>query len=234
MLTSPHDFFELNGFAHAGIFDGTEHVWQALDRLPDYLDAHDDWHVLGDVAPSAVLEGSVFIGRGTVVEPYAFIIGPAIIGENCTIRHSAYIRGDVIVGDDCIIGHCSELKSSIILNGTNVPHFNYVGDSIIGNDVNLGAGTICANLRLDEGEVFVNGRTPDLPSIRTGRQKLGAIIGDGTRTSCNLVLNPGTLLPRGSAVRPPSSPRVKVSDREDLPTGKEGVLAARPPAASGP
>ena len=233
MLTSPHDFFELNGFAHADIFDGIDHVWQALDRLSSYLDSHGDWHILGDVAPGAVLRGNVFIGRGTVVEPCAFIIGPAIIGENCTIRHSAYIRGEVIVGDDCIIGHCSELKSSIILNGSNVPHFNYVGDSIIGNDVNLGAGTICANLRLDEGEVFINGRTPERQSIRTGRQKLGAIIGDGTRTACNLVLNPGTLLPRGSAVRPPSSSTVRVLDREGLHSDKEGTLAARPsPAAS--
>ena len=233
MLTSPHDFFELNGFVQADIFDGIEHAWEALDRLPDYLEAHDDWRVLGDIAPGAVLRGNVFIGRGTVVEPYAFIIGPAIIGENCTIRHSAYIRGDVIVGDDCIIGHCSELKSSIILNGTNVPHFNYVGDSIIGNDVNLGAGTICANLRLDEGEVFVNGRTPEREPIPTGRQKLGAIIGDGTRTSCNLVLNPGTLLPRGSAVRPSASSAVRVRDRERLHGDKDGDLVGRAsPAAS--
>jgi len=232
VLTSPRDFFELNGFAHADIFDGVEHVWQALDRLPDYLDAHGDWHVLGDVAPGAVLRGNVFIGRGSVVEPYAFIVGPAIIGENCTIRHSAYIRGDVIVGDDCIIGHCSELKSSIILNGSNVPHFNYVGDSIIGNDVNLGAGTICANLRLDEGEVFINGRTPERESIRTGRQKLGSIIGDGARTACNLVLNPGTLLPRGSALRPPSSSTIRVRDRDGFHGDKEAALAAGPPAAA--
>ena len=233
MLTSPHDFFELNGFAHADIFDGIEHVWQVLDRLPDYLDAHGDWHVLGDVAPSAVIKGNVFIGRGTVVEPYAFIVGPAIIGENCTIRHSAYIRGDVILGDDCIIGHCSELKSSIILNGSNVPHFNYVGDSIIGNDVNLGAGTICANLRLDEGEILINDRTPPRHSIRTGRQKLGAIIGDGTRTSCNLVLNPGTLIPKGTAVRPPTSSALRVPDRERLHSDKDVALAAHPsPAAS--
>ena len=229
MQTSPHDFFDLHGFAHADIFDGAEHAWQALDRLPDYLEAHDDWHILGDVAPGAVIQGNVFIGRGTVVEPYAFIIGPAIIGENCTIRHSAYIRGDVIVGDGCIIGHCSELKSSIILNGTNVPHFNYVGDSIIGNDVNLGAGTICANLRLDEAEIVINGRAPQGEPIPTGRQKLGAIIGDGTRTSCNLVLNPGTLLPKGTAVRPSASSAVRVLDRERLQGDR--ALAARPPAA---
>ena len=230
MLTSACDFLDLDSFAYADIFDGAQYVWQALDRLPDYLNAHGDWRILGNVDAKAVLDGSVFIGRGTVVEPCAFIIGPAIIGENCTIRHSAYIRGDVIVGDNCIIGHCSELKSSIILNGSNVPHFNYVGDSIIGNDVNLGAGTICANLRLDEGEILVNGRTPALPSIRTGRQKLGAIIGDGTRTACNLVLNPGTLLPKGSAVRPPSSSTIRVRDREGFHGDKEAALAAGPPA----
>ena len=114
-----------------------------------------------------------------------------------------------------------------------MPHFNYVGDSIIGNDVNLGAGTICANLRLDEGEVFINGRTPKREPIPTGRQKLGAIIGDGTRTSCNLVLNPGTLLPRGSAVRPSASSAVRVRDRERLHNDNDADLVGSPsPAAS--
>ena len=232
MLTSPRDFFDLSGFPYRDLFDGIEHVWQVLDRLPSYLDAHDDWHVLGDVAPGAVLKGNIFIGRGTVVEPYAFIVGPAIIGENCTIRHSAYIRGDVIVGDDCIIGHCSELKSSILLNGSNAPHFNYVGDSIIGSDVNLGAGTICANLRLDEGEDFINGRTPERESLPTGRQKLGAVIGDGARTACNLVLNPGTLIPRGSAVRPPAPSALSVLAGEPLRSDNDADLVGRPSAAA--
>jgi NDP-sugar pyrophosphorylase family protein len=200
MLTSPHDYFDLEEFRHRTLFDSVEHVWEALDRLTDCLDSHRCWEILGKVAPEAILRGPVFIGRGTVVEPNAMIIGPAVIGENCVIRHAAYLRGYVLAGDRCVIGHCTEVKASIMLDGAAAPHFNYVGDSIIGNDVNLGARTICANLRLDEGEVWVTDKGGE--KMRTGRGKLGAIIGDSSRTACNIVLNPGTLLPRHSVVRP--------------------------------
>jgi NDP-sugar pyrophosphorylase family protein len=200
VLTSPHDYFDVEEYAHRALFDGITHVWEALDALPKYLEQY-DWRVLGEVAPGAVLVGSVSIGRGTVVEPGALIVGPTIIGENCEVRHSAYIRGNVVVGNGCVIGHSSELKTSIMMDRSNAPHFNYVGDSINGSDVNLGAGTICANLRLDEGEVFAGNGQPDRERIATGRMKLGAIIGDGVRTACNVVLNPGTLIPRGTRVR---------------------------------
>jgi NDP-sugar pyrophosphorylase family protein len=200
MLTSPRDYFDLDSFQHRALFEGLEHVWEALDRLPGYLDSYPEWGILGEVAPSAVVQGPVFIGPGTRVEPYAMIIGPAVIGENCVVRHSAYLRGYVIAGDGCVIGHCTEVKSSIMLNRAAAPHFNYVGDSIIGNDVNLGAGTVCANLRLDERKA----RAEDLggEKMPTGRRKLGAIIGDSSHTACNVVLSPGTLLPRHSLVRP--------------------------------
>ena len=208
MLTSPLDYFELARFRHRAVFDNIEHVWEALDRLSGYLDAHREWGVFGEVAPSAVLLGDVFIGRGTRVEPGAMIVGPAVIGEDCAIRHNAYLRGRVITGDRCVIGHCTEVKSSILLDAAAAPHFNYLGDSIIGNEVNLGAGTICANLRLDEDDV----RAEDLAGNRmpTGRRKLGAILGDGSRTACNVVLNPGALLPKHSFVRPAGNPSVSV------------------------
>ena len=200
MLTSPHDYFDLHSFQHRALFHGVQRVWEALDRLTEYLDSYRGWEVLGEIAPEAIVRGPVFIGRGTVVEPNAMIIGPAVIGENCVIRHAAYLRGYVLVGDRCVIGHCTEVKASVLLDGAAAPHFNYVGDSIIGNEVNLGAGTVCANLRLDEAEVCAldlsGEKTP------TGRSKLGAIIGDSSRTACNIVLNPGTLLPRHSLVRP--------------------------------
>jgi NDP-sugar pyrophosphorylase family protein len=204
MLTSPRDYFELEGFQHRALFDSAEHVWEALDRLTDYLDRYGRWEILGEVAPEAMLRGPVFIGRGTVVEPGAMIIGPAVIGENCVIRHAAYLRGYVLAGDRCVIGHCTEMKASIMLDGAAAAHFNYVGDSIIGNDVNLGAGTICANLRLDERQV----RATDQWGERTwtGRRKLGAVVGDSSRTACNVVLNPGVLLPRNSTVRGDGGP----------------------------
>jgi NDP-sugar pyrophosphorylase family protein len=200
VLTSPHDYFDLGSFRHAALFEGVQHVWEALDRLPDYLAGHRQWEVLGEVAPGAVVQGLVCIGPGTIVEPCAMIVGPAIIGQNCVIRHSAYLRGYIVTGDECVIGHCTEMKSSVMLDRAAAPHLSYVGDSIIGNDVNLGAGTICANLRLDERNV----RARDAEGRRspTGRRKLGAIIGDSSRTACNVVLNPGTLVPPHSFVRP--------------------------------
>ncbi len=199
MLTSPRNYFDLEAFRHRILFDDVQHVWQALDHLASYLDSHQAWQILGEVAPGAIIQGPVFIGASTVVEPGAMLIGPAVIGENCVVRHAAYLRGYVLIGDGCVIGHCTEMKASIMLDRAAAPHFNYVGDSIIGNDVNLGAGTICANLRLDEAEVRavdVNGKR-----MLTGRVKLGAIIGDGARTACNTVLNPGTLLPKASKVK---------------------------------
>ena len=201
-MLSPLDFFDLAEFAHRSIFDGLEYAWQALDRLADYLENHAQARVLGEISPAAALAGSVVIGSGTVVEPYAAIIGPAIIGDDCRIRHSAYLRGGVLLGSGCVVGHCSEVKGSIMLDGAKAPHFNYVGDSILGNRVNLGAGTVCANLRLDGCEVFVRAGGSGDCRIGTGRRKLGAILGDGVKTGCHAVLNPGTLVARGAVVPP--------------------------------
>ncbi len=197
-MTSPLSFFDLTDFAHRALFEGVEHAWEALDRLPDFFNQPRAWQILGEVRPGAVIVGNVSIGRGTVVEPGAYIIGPAIIGEKCEIRHGAYLRGNALIGDGGVVGHCSEVKSAILLPGAKAPHFNYVGDSILGCEVNLGAGTICANLRLDWQEVIVRFGGKTFP---TGRQKLGAIIGDGAQTTCNTVLNPGTLIPKGALVQ---------------------------------
>lgn len=199
MSASPRELFDLTGFAHAALFAGLEHAWQVLDRLENYLASHDDWRVLGQVSPSAVVTGDVFIGKGTIVEPYAVVSGPCIIGADCHIRQAAYVRGPVITGDGCVIGHCSEVKSSLLLDGAKAPHFNYVGDSVLGRHVNLGAGTVCANLRLDGREVRVDVRGR---RVATGRRKLGAILGDRARIGCNAVLNPGTLLAPDSGFNP--------------------------------
>jgi len=197
-MLAASDLFDLTAFTHRHLFDGVTHVWEALDRLPAYLSSLQP-AVLGRVAPGAVIQGPVLIGRGAVVDPCAMIVGPAIIGEGCEIRHGAYLRGGVLIGDRCIVGHCSELKSSILLDEANAPHFNYVGDSILGHRVNLGAGAICANLRLDGREVTI--RDGDT-RIATGRLKLGAILGDDVRTACNVALNPGTIAAKGTIILP--------------------------------
>lgn len=210
-LISPRDFFDLQNFRHAQLFEGVEAVWEVLPQLAPYLAGGIEWPVLGEVAPSAVIQGPVAIGRGTVVEPGAMIVGPAIIGEECVVRHSAYLRGYVITGDGCVIGHGSEVKSSLLLNEARAPHFNYVGDSILGNDTNLGAGVMLANLRLDERAVMA--ADPSGERIPSSLHKFGAIIGDGARIACNVVLNPGTLIPPGSHVLPSAGPPVIRSPR---------------------
>ena len=150
------------------------------------------------ILPGAYLANDkIIIGQGTIVESGAFIKGPVIIGSHCEIRQGAYIRGDCIVGDKCVVGHTTEMKGSILLNGAKAAHFAYVGDSILGKDVNLGAGTKLANLKMIPGSITV---TVDKKRYDTGRRKLGAILGDRTETGCNSVTSPGTLMGPGSIV----------------------------------
>ncbi len=150
------------------------------------------------ILPGAFLSNDkIIIGSGTVVEPGAFIKGPTIIGSYSEIRQGAYIRGDCIVGNKCVVGHTTEMKGSIMLNGAKAPHFAYVGDSILGKNVNLGAGTKLANLKMIAGSIIV---TADKKRYDTGRRKLGAILGDHSETGCNSVTSPGTLMGPSSVV----------------------------------
>jgi bifunctional N-acetylglucosamine-1-phosphate-uridyltransferase/glucosamine-1-phosphate-acetyltransferase GlmU-like protein len=162
----------------------------------------------GEHVPEATLicPGAVFadkrveLGRGVLIEPDAFIKGPAIIGDNTEVRQGAYVRGDVLVGAGCVVGHATEVKHAVFLDGAKAGHFAYVGDSILGNDVNLGAGTKFANLKFAPGTVSIS--LPDGSRVDTGRRKMGAILGDGCQTGCNSVTNPGVLLGPGSLVAP--------------------------------
>jgi carbonic anhydrase/acetyltransferase-like protein (isoleucine patch superfamily) len=152
------------------------------------------------VMPGAHLfDDRVILGEGTIVEPGALIKGPLIVGRDTEVRQGAYIRGDCLVGHGCVVGHTTEIKASIMLDGSKAGHFAYIGDSILGRDVNLGAGTKLANLKMIPGNVSirVEGKRVD-----TGRRKLGAILGDNTETGCNSVTAPGTLLGPSSIVYP--------------------------------
>jgi UDP-N-acetylglucosamine diphosphorylase / glucose-1-phosphate thymidylyltransferase / UDP-N-acetylgalactosamine diphosphorylase / glucosamine-1-phosphate N-acetyltransferase / galactosamine-1-phosphate N-acetyltransferase len=152
------------------------------------------------ILPGAFLfNDKIIIGPGTVVEPGAFIKGPAIIGNHCEIRQGAYIRGDCIVGNRCVVGHTTEMKGSIMLDGAKAGHFAYIGDSILGKEVNLGAGTKLANLKMIPGSITV---AVENKRYDTGRRKLGAILGDRTETGCNSVTSPGTLMGPSSIVYP--------------------------------
>ncbi|MBI2830088.1 MAG: NTP transferase domain-containing protein [Chloroflexi bacterium] len=142
---------------------------------------------LGAIESGTTIKGTVAIGKNTIVRAGTYIIGPVVIGDNCDIGPNCYIRPSTAIGDNCHIGAAVEVKNSIIMPGTKIPHLNYVGDSVIGENCNLGAGTKIANLRLDKKEVVVGG-------IKTGRQKLGAIIGDGVETGINASINVGSLI----------------------------------------
>jgi len=156
--------------------------------------------VEGTVHEGACLVGNgIRIGAGSVVEPGAYVKGPCWIGRDVEVRHGAYVRGHCLVGDGAVVGHATEVKGSVFLPGAKAGHFAYVGDSILGRDTNLGAGTKLANLRLAGDAVVVRHGEQ---RWATGLRKLGAILGDGAQTGCNSVTNPGTVLGRGALVHP--------------------------------
>jgi len=200
-LYTPSEFFDLSHFEHAVLFDEQAPVWEVLKKIGDYLLSGPLGNIQGAVEQGAFLVNpeEISIGKGSVVEPGAYIMGPCVIGENCEIRQGAYIRGNVIAGNGCVIGHATEVKNSIFLNGAKAGHFAYVGDSVLGNRVNIGAGTKCANLRFDGKNVsIIDGEK----SFESGLRKFGAIFGDDAQTGCNSVTNPGTIMGKGSVLGP--------------------------------
>lgn len=214
-MLKPEDYLDLSEFEHADIFEHCDYVWQALTKVGAYvfqymLDMDDSEAIKGKVKSGAYIDDrhAVIIGEGTVVEPGAYIQGPAIIGKNCQIRHGAYIRGDILIGDNCVVGHTSELKNAIMLNDSQCPHFAYVGDSIIGNRVNLGAGTKLSNVPVLSVRDQETGKRPTIKIeiggqvYDTGLSKFGAVIGDDSQTGCNSVLNPGCLVGKRTLIYP--------------------------------
>ena len=198
-MFKPADLFDLTQTGHAAIFDGCEFAWDALKKIEGYLAVSLKPELRNHCEGRAYIGEKVFIGEGTTVEDGVMIKGPAIIGQNCQIRHNAYIRENVIIGDDCVIGNSSELKNSLLFNGAQVPHFNYIGDSILGHKAHLGAGVKISNVKLFPGNIEVE---IDGVPFDTGLRKFGALLGDGAEAGCNAVLNPGSILGRGAVVYP--------------------------------
>lgn len=194
----PADLFDLSQTEHAALFDGVEFAWDVLKKIHDYV-ARQPRQNPPKRFPGASIGEKVFIGEGTLVEPGALIKGPAIIGRNCQIRHNAYIREDVIIGDDCVVGNACELKNAVLFNGCQVPHFNYVGDSILGHKAHLGAGVILSNFKSLPGNITVD---KDGVPFDTGLRKFGALLGDHAEIGCNTVLNPGSIIGRASVIYP--------------------------------
>ena len=190
-MFAPAEYFSLDHTAHPKLFENQSYVWDALKQIASYLQFRLKPAILGDLLGKPFISNHVFIGRGTIVEQGAVLKGPAWIGENCHIRSGCYVRENVIVGDRVVLGNSCEFKNSIIFDEAQVPHFNYVGDSILGYKAHLGAGVILSNVKLDHREISVT--TPE-GTIVTGLTKFGAIIGDRTEIGCNAVINPGAVI----------------------------------------
>lgn len=201
--------------------------------LCDFFSAHEyPWQMLPeikDLAKKLVSEGidgfteikpGVLVGKGVKIHESAVIEPPAVIGHGCEVRVGAYIRGNVITGENCVIGNSSELKNCILLSRVQVPHYNYVGDSVLGNRAHMGAGAICSNLKSDKSNVAVKGDE----IYETGLRKFGAILGDGADIGCGSVLNPGTVIGRESSVYPLTSVRGVIPCRCIVKSSSEIVV----------
>jgi NDP-sugar pyrophosphorylase family protein len=198
-MFAPEDYLDLHHTEHRMLFENATHVWDALGQISSYLQFRLQPAIHARLIGKPFISGAVFIGPGTVVEQGAMIKGPAWIGEGCEIRSGCYIRENVIVGSGCVLGNSCEFKNCVLLDEAQVPHFNYVGDSILGYRSHLGAGVILSNVKLDRREITVSSPQGLVP---TGLRKFGAIIGDHAEIGCNSVLNPGSLIGRKSILYP--------------------------------
>jgi bifunctional UDP-N-acetylglucosamine pyrophosphorylase/glucosamine-1-phosphate N-acetyltransferase len=193
---SPRGEYELTDSLQLMLGEGHPISWVAIDR---WLDVSYPWDLLaanealmagienenlGTIEENVVVRGPVSIGRGTVIRANSYLVGPAAIGDNCEIGPNCYVRPSTAIGDNCHLGSSVEVKNSIVISDSNIPHHNYVGDSVIGAGCNFGSGTKIANLRLDKGEITIAG-------VGTNRRKLGAIVGDGVQTGINASINVG-------------------------------------------
>ena len=181
------------------LFDNSTYPWEMLPKIKEVIK-----HLLETGIPGyTLLKEGVLVGENVSIAPTATIIPPAIIGSNTEIRPGAYLRGNVITGDNCVLGNSSEFKNCILLYHVQAPHYNYVGDSILGNYAHMGAGSICSNLKSDGKNIVIHGDT----DIESGLRKIGGILGDHADIGCQCVLNPGTVIGQNTQVYPLSMVR---------------------------
>lgn len=195
LLFAKH-LFDLEHTNAGPIFDRTQYAWEVLPKIKEFITKLAE-RLPGDFERIAT---NVWVGKGTQIDDSVMIKGPAIIGYDCVIRHTAYIRENVITGNGVVIGNSTEVKNAILFDKVEAPHFNYVGDSILGYKAHLGAGVILSNLKSAKDNIRVLAETGE--SLDTGLKKFGALIGDFAEVGCNAVLNPGTILGRESIVYP--------------------------------
>ncbi len=199
------------------IFEGVTYPWEVLPKIEEFIIS------LGKTLDKNEYEEkgeNIWIAKSAKVAPTAYIAGPAIIGKNAEIRHCAFIRGKAIVGEGAVVGNSTELKNVILFNKVQVPHYNYVGDSILGYKSHMGAGSITSNVKSDKKLVIVkNGKK----QIETGLKKFGAMLGDEVEVGCGSVLNPGTVVGKHTNIYPLSSIRGVVPEHSIYKNQKEIV-----------
>lgn len=201
MMLKTVDLFDLSHTMAAPLLEKSEYPWQALASIGELI------LELGKGLPAGEYDHpaeDVWIARDATVFPTAYIKGPCIIGHGTEVRQCAFIRGNALVGEHCVVGNSTELKNVILFDNVQVPHYNYVGDSVLGYRSHMGAGAVTSNVKSDKTLVVIHNGDENL---ETGRKKVGAMLGDGAEVGCNSVLNPGTVIGRGSNVYPTSCVR---------------------------
>lgn len=176
-------------------YNNCEYPWQIIPEIKNLVTIVAEGYT--------EIEEGIFVGENVKIAQSAHISAPAIIGSGTEIRHCAYLRGNVIIGDNCVIGNSTEIKNSILFDNVSAPHYNYIGDSVIGKGSHLGAGVICSNLRSDKKNVVVHGQK----EIDSGLRKFGAVVEENVEIGCGCVLNPGTVIGKNTSVYPLTSLR---------------------------
>lgn len=195
------ELYDLSQTIAASLLGGAEYPWEVLPKIHDFIIE------LGKSLPNNIYEErgeNIWVAKSAKVAPTACLNGPLIIDEEAEVRHCAFVRGNAIVGKGAVVGNSTELKNVILFNKVQVPHYNYVGDSILGYKAHMGAGSITSNVKSDKTLVVIKGEGVN---IETGLKKVGAMLGDCVEVGCNSVLNPGTVIGRDSNVYPTSCVR---------------------------
>ena len=201
------ELMDLRKTIAAPLLEGTTYPWEALEGISDYI------RTLGPTLPAEKFDHpseDVWIAKDAKIFATAYIGGPCIIDEGAEIRQCAFIRGSAIVGKNAVVGNSTELKNVVLFDGVQVPHYNYVGDSILGYKAHMGAGSSTSNVKSDKLPVVIHNGEEQIP---TGRKKVGAMLGDHVEVGCNTVLNPGTVIGRESRVYPTSCVRGVVPEK---------------------
>lgn len=193
-LVKTKELFDCKTPYLVSLFEASEYPWEMLVQIKEYIQNL----TLNMPEGFCQIRPGVWVGKDVSIAETATVEAPVILGHKTVVRPGAYLRGNVITGEGCVLGNSSEFKNCILLDGVQVPHYNYVGDSVLGNGAHMGAGAVCSNLKSDKKPVVIHGEV----DYQTGIRKIGGILADGADVGCGCVLNPGTIIGKGTSVYP--------------------------------